>query len=106
MAKEKKKEIEPICNNCRLYRREKGECGVAVLVDGKKYHLPVFPGDHCHMDELGIEVKEVRFWVEDPKTGKPTEGDGKVKIEYPVGFFGDQRVNDKIYGKLEEYLDL
>jgi hypothetical protein len=97
------KHIEPICNNCLLYRREKGECGVAVLVDGKKYHLPVFPGDHCHMDDLGIEVKQVRFWTEDAKTGKPTEGNGKVKIEYPVGFFGDdQKKQDEFYKQVKD----
>jgi hypothetical protein len=45
------------------------------------------------MDELQIEVKQVRWWVEDEK-GKPTEGDGVVKIEYPEDFFGkDQEKN-------------
>ena len=37
----KKKEIEKICGNCLLYNSEKKECKVAVLVEGKEYHLPV-----------------------------------------------------------------
>lgn len=84
------KVIEPICNNCLCYNREKGECKVAILVGGKQYHMPVFPGDRCHMDEMGIEVNQVRWWVED-ESGKPTDGNGKVKIEYPTGFFGPER---------------
>lgn len=83
-----KKEIEKICNNCMLYDRDKNQCRVAVLVDGKEYHMPVEPSDPCHFDELNIEISQVRWWVED-KDGKPTDGDGTVKIEYPEGFFGN-----------------
>ncbi len=86
----KLKVIEKICNNCLLYNRAKGECKVACLIDGKEYHLPVFPGDKCHMDDLGIEVKQVRWWVEG-EDGKPTSGNGVVKIEYPEDFFGNER---------------
>ena len=89
--KKKKKKIEPKCKNCLLYNREKGVCKVAILVDGEQIHLPVFPEDNCHMDDLGIPVQQVRWWVEDPKTGKPVEGDGVVKIEYPKDFFGDKK---------------
>jgi hypothetical protein len=84
----KKKKLEPKCKNCLLYDREKGVCKVAILIDGEQIHLPVFPEDDCHMDQLGIPVQQVRWWVEDPKTGKPTDGDGVVKIEYPKEFFG------------------
>ena len=84
-------EIEPKCKNCLLYDRRRGQCKVAILIGGKEYHLPVFPDDDCHMDALGIPVQQVRWWVEDPKTGKPTTGDGVVKIEYPTGFFGDEQ---------------
>ena len=88
-----RKEIEKICNNCFLYNRENSTCKVAILLNGKEYHMPVDPGDKCHMDELQIEVKQVRWWVEDEK-GNPTEGDGVVKIEYPEDFFGkDQKKN-------------
>lgn len=88
-----RKEIEKICNNCFLYNRENSTCKVAILLNGKEYHMPVDPGDKCHMDELQIEVKQVRWWVEDEK-GNPTEGDGVVKIEYPEDFFGkDQEKN-------------
>ena len=91
MEDEKKlKVVEKICNNCLLYNREKGECKVAVLIDGNEYHMPVFPGDKCHMDALDIEVKQVRWWVEG-EDGKPTAGNGVVKIEYPKDFFGSER---------------
>lgn len=83
------KTVEKICNNCLLYDRKKGQCKVACLIEGKEYHLPVFPGDKCHMDDLGIEVKQVRWWVEDEK-GHPTAGNGTVRIEYPTDFFGEK----------------
>jgi hypothetical protein len=86
---EQKKHIEKICNNCLLYNRDKGECKVAVLHEGNTYHLPVFPQDKCHIEQLGIEIKQVRWWVEDEQ-GNPTEGNGTVKIEYPDGFFGKE----------------
>lgn len=79
---------EPKCGNCLLYNRTDQTCGVAILMEGQTYHLPVDPGDSCHMDELGIPVQQVRWWVEDPKTGEKKDGDGVVKIEYPEGFFG------------------
>jgi hypothetical protein len=41
------------------------------------------------MDELGIDVKQVRWWTEDEK-GQKTDGNGVVKIEYPEGFFGSE----------------
>lgn len=75
------KKIEPICGNCLLFDGEKRECKAAILIEGKKYHMPVDPKDHCHMEELGIEINQVRWWVD--------EKDKKVKIEYPEGFFGD-----------------
>jgi len=78
-----------ICNNCLLYNRESSTCKVAILVEGKEYHLPVDPGDSCHIDDLGIEIKQVRWWVEDEK-GNPTEGNGVVKMEYPEDFFGPE----------------
>ena len=86
-----KKKIEPLCKNCLLYDHAKGQCKVAVLIEGKEYHLPVFPEDRCHMDELGIEVEQVRWWVED-EDGNPTDK-GKVKIEYPINFFGNEKID-------------
>ena len=85
----KKNKIEPICGNCLLYNHEKKECKVAIIAEGKEYHMPVFPKDSCHMDELNIPVQQVRWWVED-KDGNPTKGNGKVKMEYPKGFFGTE----------------
>ena len=86
----KKKEIEQICGNCLLYNHQKKECKVAVLVEGKEYHMPVSPRDKCHMDELNIPVQQIRWWVED-ESGKKVDGSGIVKIEYPKEFFGDER---------------
>lgn len=85
----KKKKIEQICGNCLLYNYDKKECKVAILIEGKEYHMPVEVKDSCHMDALNIPVQQVRWWVEDD-AGKPTDGNGKVKIEYPEGFFGDK----------------
>ena len=81
------KKIEPICKNCLLYDGNKNQCKVAILIEGNEYHLPVSPNDKCHMEELGIEVEQVRWWVEDSE-GKPTNKKGTVKIEYPKNFFG------------------
>ena len=86
----KRKKVEPICNNCLLYDRNLKQCKVAVLVEGQEHHMPVQPGDRCHFDELGIPVNQVRWWVED-ENGKPTNKHGKVKIEYPKGFFGTEK---------------
>lgn len=74
---------DPTCGNCLLFNRESETCNVAILMEGQKLHLPVSAGDKCHMDELGIEVNQIRWWVEDPVTGKKTDKNGIVKIEYP-----------------------
>lgn len=108
----KKKKLEPKCKNCLLYDHIKGECKVAILIDenleekfkqngilvetGQKINLPVFPEDNCHMEELGIPVEQVRWWVEDPKTGKPTSGEGVVKFEYPENFFGKKPTKEEL----------
>lgn len=79
-----------ICKNCSLFNKFKQICNVAILHEGKKYNLPVNEDDKCHLDELGIEVNQVRWWVEDPITGERTNKNGVVKMEYPVGFFGKE----------------
>jgi len=78
---------EPKCKNCLLFNKEKETCMVSIIIDGEKINMPVSPEDNCHMDELGIPVHQVRWWVEDPKTGKQTKENGVVKIEYPDNFF-------------------
>lgn len=83
------KKIEPYCKNCLLYNHDKRECKVAILIGGVEHHLPVNPNDRCHMDELGIEVQQVRWWTENNK-GEITDGNGTVKIEYPKNFFGKE----------------
>lgn len=52
--------------------------------------MPVSPEDKCHMEELGIEIQQVRWWTEDAKTGEKTNNNGVVKMEYPKGFFGEE----------------
>lgn len=79
---------EPRCGNCLLFNKNNQTCNVAILIEGKKYHMPVDAKDKCHMDELGIPVEQVRWWIEDPNTGKQIEKNGVVKIEYPDNFFG------------------
>lgn len=86
---EYKKPVDEVCGNCLLFNNQKKECKIAILIEGKEYHMPVFPKDKCHMDELGIPVEQVRWWVED-EDGNPSEK-GKVKIEYPRGFFGNEK---------------
>lgn len=101
MAKKKKdkmrrKSVEPLCKNCLCYDGQKGICKVVVLINGKRFNMPVFPNDHCHMDQLGIEVQQVRWWNEDSQGRRCEEGKGKVKIEYPEGFFTEPLTPDGV----------
>lgn len=100
----KKKKVEPLCKNCRLYDAHRGECRVVILLGGRRVNLPVDPNDRCFFEqtytdpktgqkETFNEVKQVRFWVEDEK-GQPTDGNGKVKIEYPDGFFSERTIGN------------
>ena len=100
MAKKKKK-IEPVCKNCKLYDAKNGWCGIEIigvpweLEEGiNKLHLPVDPSDSCFFGnkfvardgevfDLLEDVKQVKAWIEDPVTGEKTDKDGVVKIEYP-----------------------
>lgn len=92
------KNIKKICDNCQLYDPEKGECSVVVLHEGEKIFIPVDPKDTCFFENEFIEkdgykpiedVKQVKIWVEDEKTGEKAE-EGIVKIEYPPDFFGKE----------------
>lgn len=98
-----KKKVEPFCKNCRLYNPGTSKCGVAVLVGGEQFHLPVDPEDRCFFEESFFyennqgmiesfkpEVQQARWWVEDEQ-GNKTDGDGRVRIEYPEGFFGEEK---------------
>jgi hypothetical protein len=102
--KMRKKYIEPICGNCKLYSPKKGVCSVVVLMEGQRLNVPVDPGDHCFFEQKYFdpqtncvedlnEIKEVKFWVEDEK-GRKTNKNGTVKIEYPEGFFGVESQDD------------
>jgi hypothetical protein len=102
-----KKKIKEICGNCRLYNHEEGICKVAITIGEEKFNMPVFPEDKCHMDELGIPIEEIRWWVEDPLTGKLTDKNGVVKMQFPKnlkfweGFFqNDKELKNKGIGGL------
>jgi len=98
MAK-KKKQIERICKNCQLFNPAKNECAVVVLHEGQRLKLPVLAEDNCFfegmyfdpttkaMEDFAGEIKQARFWVENPD-GDKTNGNGIVKMEYPEGFLG------------------
>lgn len=99
MTKKKNKSIERICANCKLFKPENNECSIVILHDGKRHHLPMSPEDECFFEEMYFDpttkamedfagdIQEVKFWVED-ENGEKTDKNGKVKIEYPDGFFG------------------
>ena len=96
--KKKTKQVEQICNNCKLFDPESSTCSIVVLHEGERHRLPVLAEESCFfegeffdastkaMENFVDDVKEVKFWVED-EDGKKTNGDGAVKIEYPKGFF-------------------
>lgn len=98
--RKKKKQIERICKNCKLYNPDKGECSVVVLHEGSRYKLPVLAEDPCFfegiyfdpttkaMEDFAGDIQQVRFWVEN-KDGEKTDKNGVVKMEYPEGFLGD-----------------
>ncbi len=93
---------EKICKKCQLFNTELSSCRVVILHEGERFtNLPVEPNDSCFFDNEFTtkenetfrpidDIKQVRWWVEDPKTGEPTSGNGVVKIEYPIDFFGKE----------------
>ena len=100
----KKKHIEKICKNCKLFNPRDKECAVVVLHEGERLHLPVDAEDSCFFEEeffdpttkamenFADDLKEVKFWVEN-ENGDKVGGEGIVKMEYPEGFLGEQKVN-------------
>ena len=94
----KKKEV---CGTCALFNREKKNCRVAILHEGEEYHIPVDEDDKCFFQDKHLpetEIKQVRFWVEDPKSGEKSE-EGIVKMEYPEGFFGKEEFPENFFEK-------
>jgi hypothetical protein len=83
-----KKSKTPKCKNCYLFDKQNSMCKISILIDGKKYNMPVEENDDCHMIEFNVPVEQVRWWVEDPQSGEKTNKNGIVKIEYPENFFG------------------
>ena len=107
-GKKKKKKPEPRCRNCKLYDWESKVCKVIILYEGNRINVPTEPNDLCLYEEKFIEilpdgktktftpeVEQVRMWVEDPRTGKKTNKNGVVKIEYPEKFYGKLDEKDK-----------
>jgi len=96
----KKKHIERICKNCKLYSPKENHCSVVVLWEGERTHLPVNAQDTCFYEQgyfdpgtksvesFSRDIQEVKFWVEN-EDGRKTNKDGVVKMEYPEGFFGE-----------------
>ena len=96
------KNIKEICGNCRLFNGENSTCKVVILYEGKRIPpLPVDPEDSCFFhnkfvaspylfkqEEFEVNVKQVKFWVEDADEN----GNGEVKIQYEDGFFGNEEI--------------
>ena len=108
MARKRKKIVQKICKNCKLFDPNTSTCAVVVLHEGERLHLPVGERDACFfegeffsektktIEKFTEDIQEVKFWVED-KDGKKTDKDGTVKIEYPThGFFGDMDLSDYV----------
>lgn len=103
----RKKTVERICRNCRLYDEGRGVCSVIVLYEGEKLNVPMDPKDAClyeteyfdpttkAIESFAEDIKEVKLWVENEK-GEKVAGDGIVKIEYPEGFFGKDQDDEII----------
>lgn len=100
----KKKPVEEICQNCKLYNPSRGVCSVVILHEGERVNIPVDPTDKCFFEQSYFDpmtgkeenlnvIQEVKFWVENDK-GEKTNKDGTVKIEYPEGFFGNVSLKD------------
>jgi hypothetical protein len=98
----KSKKPQPYCKNCLLYDFHKRHCRVVVLYEGQKINPPTEPNDKClfedtyqSINEEGRtevwkpEVQQVKWWCEDKEGNKAAKG--QVKIEYPKGFFGDEK---------------
>lgn len=104
-----KRPIEKVCRNCLLYDGKKGLCRATILMEGQRINLPMYPNDPCFFEEeitvknekgevidrFTPQVQEVKWWVEDPNTGKKSNK-GVVKMEYPPDFFGKEINPDEL----------
>lgn len=89
--KKKKKPLAHVCGNCRLFDGPSSTCAVRLLINGEVIRdIPVAPKDSCLWEEMGVaeHIKQTRWRVIDPVTGKPTDENGRVIIEYDQDFFG------------------
>lgn len=107
------KQIERICNNCKLYDAKNRECSVVVLYEGERHKIPMDPEDKCFYEtgyfdpvsktteDFSADIQEVKFWLENEKGEKVSRRKWwqfwrkpektVVKIEYPKGFFGKEK---------------
>lgn len=87
----KKKNIEKVCNNCRLFDSNNKLCKVVVLHEGQKINIPVDPSDSCFFEQDYFdpitniksdfnEIREIKVWVENEKGEKADHGTVKVEI--------------------------
>ena len=96
----KKKKLEKICKNCKLFNPKNETCNIVILFEGERIHIPVDPQDTCFFDQnyfdpvdkkeksILDEVKQVKFWVEDAD-GNKTDKNGIVKMQIPEDFYGN-----------------
>jgi hypothetical protein len=95
-----KRKLKPICRNCVLFAPEQHICKVVILNEGERMNIPVDADDPCFFknkfialkndgqkEQFQPEIDQVRWWVEDPKTGEAAEN-GIVKVQFPKDFFG------------------
>ena len=116
----RKKEIEKICGNCKLFNPEKSQCSVVILYEGQRVKLPVIESDACFFEETYFDattksqedfvddIKEVKFWVENENGEKSKKG--TVKMEFPEGYMTDADLKDlkagaDIFKQTQELLD-
>ncbi len=97
----KKKPIERICKNCKLFNPVTSECAVVVVHEGRRLKLPVIAEEPCFFEgtyfdpttkedeDFAGDINELKFWVED-EDGNKTNKNGKVKMEIPEHLLVDQ----------------
>lgn len=90
------------CGTCLLFDKNRQECRVAIIIEGKQIRLPVDAEDDCHFLDCGVEAEQIRCWVEDPLT-KERVNNGVVKIEYPekksIDPFKENFSADNLFGE-------
>lgn len=85
------------CKQCVLFDPKNKSCGVTVLHEGEKVHIPTEAEDDCFFETPWLnpetnkwecfleDIKQIRMWAEDGKGNKINglESKGIIKIELP-----------------------